>query len=99
MNDKSFEKYFQNELSNVRTLAKEFSTEHPAVAPLLSANSSDPDAQRLLEGVAFLTGLLNKKLDDEFPEVIHGLMNILFPHYLRPIPALSILHIYKSVRI
>lgn len=90
MNDKSFEKYFLNELSNVKNLAKEFSTTHPAVAPLLSANSSDPDAQRLLEGVAFLTGLLNKKLDDEFPEVIHGLMNILFPHYLRPIPALSI---------
>jgi len=91
MNDKSFEKYFLNELSNVRGLAKEFSQEHPAVAPLLNANSSDPDAQRLLEGVAFLTGLLNKKLDDEFPEVIHGLMNILFPHYLRPIPALSII--------
>ncbi len=90
MNDKSFEKYFLNELSNIRGLAKEFSKEHPAVAPLLNANSSDPDAQRLLEGVAFLTGLLNKKLDDEFPEVIHGLMNILFPHYLRPIPALSI---------
>ncbi|RLA74170.1 MAG: type VI secretion system baseplate subunit TssF [Epsilonproteobacteria bacterium] len=96
MNDKSFEKYFQNELSNVRTLAKEFSNEHPAVAPLLSANSSDPDAQRLLEGVAFLTGLLNKKLDDEFPEVIHGLMNILFPHYLRPIPAISIVEFYPK---
>ena len=91
MSDQSFEKYFLAELSNIRGLAKEFSKEHPAVAPLLNANSADPDAQRLLEGVAFLTGLLNKKLDDEFPEVIHGLMNILFPHYLRPIPALCIL--------
>lgn len=96
MNEKSFEKYFQNELSNLRGLAKEFSKEHPAVAPLLSANSSDPDAQRLLEGVAFLTGLLNQKLDDEFPEVIHGLMNILFPHYLRPIPALSIIEFHPK---
>lgn len=91
MSDKSFERYFQEELSKVRGLAREFSAQHPAVAPLLSANSSDPDAERLLEGVAFLMGMLHKKLDDDFPEVIHGLMNILFPHYLRPIPALSIL--------
>jgi len=78
MNEKSFEGYFQNELSKIRELAKEFSIEHPAVAPLLNAHNADPDAQRLLEGVAFLTALLNQKLDDEFPEVIHGLMNILF---------------------
>lgn len=96
MNDKSFEKYFQNELNNVKELAKEFSKEHPVVAPLLNANSSDPDVERLLEGVAFLTGLLQQKLDNEFPEVIHGLMNILFPHYLRPIPALSIIKFYPK---
>lgn len=91
MNEKSFEKYFQNELSKIRTLAKDFSKEHPSVAPLLVSQSADPDAERLLEGVSFLTGLLQQKLDDEFPEVIHSLMNILFPHYLRPVPALSIL--------
>ena len=96
MNDRSFERYFQNELSKVRGLAKEFSKEHPAVAPLLNANSSDPDAERLLEGVAFLTGLLHQKLDDEFPEVIHALMNILYPHYLRPIPALSIVEFFPK---
>jgi len=90
MNKKSFERYFQNELGRIRGLAKEFSSRHPAVAPLLNDNNADPDAQRLLEGVAFLTALLNQKLDDEFPEVIHGLMNILFPHYIRPVPALSI---------
>jgi len=90
MNEKSFEGYFQNELAKIGELAKEFSSKHPAVAPLLNAHNADPDAGRLLEGVAFLTALLNQKLDDEFPEVIHGLMNILFPHYLKPIPSLSI---------
>jgi len=90
MNEKSFEKYFQNELSKLQGLAREFSSAHPAVAPLLDVHNADPDAARLLEGVAFLTALLNQKLDDEFPEVIHGLTNILFPHYLRPVPALSI---------
>ncbi|MEA1917807.1 MAG: type VI secretion system baseplate subunit TssF [Campylobacterota bacterium] len=91
MSNKSFESYFQHELSKIRELSKEFSKEYPAVAPLLDAHNSDPDAERLIEGVAFLTGLLQQKLDGEFPEVIHELTNILFPHYLRPIPALSVL--------
>ena len=85
-----FNKYYQQELQNLRELAREFSKAHPAIAPMLSGPSSDPDVERLLEGVAFLTGLLHRKLDDEFPEIIHGLMDSIFPHYLRPIPSTSI---------
>jgi type VI secretion system protein ImpG len=54
---------------------------------MLSGPSADPDVERLLEGVAFLTGLTRQKLDDEFPEFVQELANLLFPHYLRPIPA------------
>ena len=97
MNEKSFERYFQNELNKLQNLAREFSQQHPSVAPLLDSHTADPDAARLLEGVAFLTALLNQKLDDEFPEVIHGLTNILFPHYLKPIPALSIVEFTPKV--
>jgi len=86
----SFNKYYQSELQNLRELAREFSLEHPAIAPMLSGQTSDPDVERLLEGVAFLTGLLRQKLDDEFPEIIHGLTDIIFPHYLKPIPSASI---------
>jgi len=96
MNKKSFTKYFQYEINKLQNLAKEFSLEHPAVAPMLSTHNADPDAERLLEGVAFLTALLNQKLDNEFPEAIHGLMNILFPHYLKPIPSLSIIEFYPK---
>jgi type VI secretion system protein ImpG len=85
-----FNTYYQQELQNLRGLAKEFSKAHPAVAPLLSGPSSDPDVERLLQGVAFLSGLLHNRLDDDFPEIIHGLTDIIFPHYLRPIPSTSI---------
>lgn len=85
-----FNKYYQQELQNLRELGAEFAKSHPALAPLLSGPSSDPDVERLLEGVAFLTGLLRHKLDDELPELIHGMMDIIFPHYLRPVPATSI---------
>jgi type VI secretion system protein ImpG len=85
-----FSQYYQAELSRLRELAVEFAKAHPALAPLLSGPSQDPDVERLLEGTAFLTGMLREKLDDEFPEVIHGLMGLVFPHYLRPIPSTSI---------
>jgi len=85
-----FNKYYMQELQNLRDMAVEFSKVHPAIAPMLSGPTSDPDVERLLEGVAFLTGLLNQKLNDDFPELIHGLMNIIFPHYIRPIPSCSI---------
>lgn len=83
--------YYQRELNHLRELAVEFSKAHPALAPMLSGSSQDPDVERLLEGTAFLTGMLREKLDDEFPEIIHGLMQLIFPHYLRPIPSTTLM--------
>jgi type VI secretion system protein ImpG len=78
-----FNKHFQQELAKLRDLGAEFSRMHPAVAPMLSGMSTDPDAERLLEGVAFLTALLRQRLDDDFPEIIQEL----FPADLAPLPA------------
>ncbi len=86
-----FNRYYQEQLALLKDLGAEFSKAHPALAPMLSGQTSDPDVERLLEGTAFLTGLIRHKLDDEFPELLHGLMNHFFPHYLRPIPSSSIL--------
>ncbi len=85
-----YNKYYHNELYKLRELAKEFAKAHPAAAPMLTSESVDPDVERLLEGTAFLTGHLQHKIDDEFPEIIHGLMDIIYPHYLRPVPSISI---------
>lgn len=82
-----FNRYYESELRHLRTLSREFSQAYPALAPMLASNSSDPDVERLLEGVAFLTGLTRQKLEDDFPEFTQELMWILMPHYLRGIPA------------
>lgn len=87
----SFNKYFNDELSTLRELGREFAERNPRLAPFLTAEGQDPDVERLLEGFAFLTGRLRQKLDDELPEVTHSLMALMWPHFLRPIPALSIL--------
>lgn len=85
-----FKRYFQEELSNLKDLGEAFSKAHPAVAPMLSGHTADPDVERLLEGVAFLTAMLRGKLDDEFPEIVHEMVRLIWPHYLRPIPATAI---------
>ncbi len=84
-------RYFQEELDHLKGLGAEFSRAHPAIAPMLSGPAADPDVERLLEGVAFLTALLRQKLDDEFPELINELMQLIWPHYLRPIPSTAMI--------
>lgn len=87
MSQATFLRYYQDQLQQLRALSVDFSRANPALAPMLAEPSSDPDVERLLEGVAFLNGLTRQKLDDEFPELLQELANQLFPHYLRPVPA------------
>jgi len=93
----SFNRYFQEEVAFLRELGREFSQAHPILAPMLADSGADPDVERLLEGVAFLTGRIRQKLDDEIPEAIHAITALLFPHFLRPLPGASILELTPSL--
>jgi type VI secretion system protein ImpG len=83
--------YFLDELDYLREMRRRAAREHWDMARFLAAEGSDPDVERLFEGFAFLTGRLREKLDDEFPEIIHSLLGMWWPHYLRPLPAMAIL--------
>ncbi|MBV6825310.1 type VI secretion system baseplate subunit TssF [Pseudomonas sp. PD9R] len=87
----SFNHYYQSELTALRQLGRRFAERSPALAPFLGQPGRDPDVERLLEGFAFLTGRLRQKLDDELPELSHSLMQLLWPNYMRPLPAFSML--------
>jgi type VI secretion system protein ImpG len=86
----TLQNYYLDELTYLRDLGDEFARENPSLAPFISRQSNDPDVERLLEAFAFLSGRLRQKLDDEFPELSHSLIQVLWPHYLRPMPACSI---------
>jgi len=86
-----FNKYYQDELTFLREMGKEFSQAWPDLGYMLAERGSDPDVERLLEGFAFLAGRIRQKLDDEFPELTHALWQLLWPHYLRPIPSMSVI--------
>lgn len=86
----SLNAYYEDELSYLRELGQEFSLANPKLAGFLSREANDPDVERLLEGFAFLVARLRQKLEDEMPELVHGLIRLLWPHYLRPLPPMSV---------
>jgi type VI secretion system protein ImpG len=87
----AFNKYYQDELAFLHEMGQEFAIQHPKLGRFLSEAGDDPDVERLLEGFAFLTGRLREKLEDELPELSHGLISLLWPHYLRPLPSMTIM--------
>jgi type VI secretion system protein ImpG len=84
------EKYFREELSFLKEQGKAFTEVHPQLSRFLHGQVTDPDVERLLEGFAFLTARLREKVEDEFPELTHSVINMLWPNYLRPVPSMSI---------
>lgn len=85
--------YFNRELQALRGLAGEFAERHPKIAGRLRLTKDtvdDPHVGRLLEGVAFLGARVQHRLDDEFPELTDGLLSVLYPHYLAPMPSVAI---------
>jgi type VI secretion system protein ImpG len=85
--------YYNAELEYLRDLGAEFARSYPKVAGRLQLDADqceDPHVERLLEGFAFLAARVRKKLDDEFPEITEALLGLLYPHYLRPLPSMTI---------
>src|SRR5262249_55627745 len=60
---------------------------------LEEGRSADPHIERLVESFALLAGRVRHKIDDEFPELTDALLNVLYPHYLSPIPSLAMLQL------
>ncbi|KAB8313492.1 type VI secretion system baseplate subunit TssF [Erwinia endophytica] len=86
-------RYYDAEMRYLREAAKEFARAHPDRAAMLDldkAGTPDPYVERLFEGFAFSMGRLREKIDDDLPELTEGLVSMLWPHYLRTIPSLSV---------
>lgn len=85
--------YYERELAFMRQMGAEFADRYPKVASRLQLERSkceDPHVERLLEGFAFLAARVHLKIDDDFPEVSESLLNVVYPHYVRPLPSMSL---------
>ena len=90
----SIEKYFEREYNFLQVAGEEFAEKNQAIAGKLRLSQrqrKDPFVERLFEGFAFLSGRIHERLDDELPEITGGLLEQLFPHFLRPFPSCAIL--------
>lgn len=85
--------YYERELTYLRQSGAQFAEKYPKVAARLMLEADkceDPHVERLLEAFAFLAARVHLKIDDEFPEITEALLSIVYPHFIRPIPSMSI---------
>lgn len=85
--------YYERELIFLRRMGAEFARKYPKIAARLLLEEEkieDPHVERMIEAFAFLAGRISLKLDDELPEITESFLNILYPHYLAPIPSMAV---------
>jgi len=85
--------YYESELTFLRQVGAEFADKYPKIASRLLLESDrceDPHVERMLEAFALLAARVHLRIDDDFPQITESLLNILYPHYLRPVPSITV---------
>ncbi|MER0237074.1 type VI secretion system baseplate subunit TssF [Fulvimarina sp. MAC8] len=94
-----FLRRYADELDALRGRAGRFARAFPKIAGRLRLTgefADDPHVERLVQSFAYSAARIRQKLDDEFPELTDGLLETLYPHYLAPIPSMSIVRFSPS---
>ncbi|CAB3770094.1 type VI secretion system baseplate subunit TssF [Paraburkholderia solisilvae] len=89
-------RYYNRELQHVREMGAEFAREYPKIAGRLGIEGfecADPYVERLLEGFAFLAARVQLKLDAQYPVFTQHLLEIVYPHYVAPIPSMAVVQL------
>lgn len=93
-------KYYNQELQYIREMSGEFAREYPKIAGRLGLDSfecADPYVERLLEGFAFLAARVQLKVDAEFPRFTQHLLEMVYPHFLSPVPSMAIVQMQPDL--
>ena len=83
---------YDGELDYFRSLSTEFAERFPKIAGRLGIDADeirDPHAERFIQAAALLNARIRHKLEDDFPELVEGLLGVLYPHLLRPMPSVA----------
>ncbi len=86
-------KHYEGELAFMRDMGAEFAQAFPKIAARLGMDGVevvDPYVERLLEGVAFLSARVQLELELQYPNLTSHLLEIVYPHYLAPIPSMMV---------
>lgn len=83
-------RYYERELAYIRKALTSFAQRHPEQAAKLQLkqnHAEDPNITRLIDGMALLTAKTELRLDEQFPEIVENMLNILYPGYNQIIPS------------
>ena len=92
--------YYNRELQHVREMGAEFAREYPKIAGRLGLEGfecADPYVERLLEGFAFMAARVQLKLDAQYPVFTQHLLEMLYPHYLQPVPSMAVVQLHPDL--
>ena len=84
---------YEQELRYFRESTSEFARAFPKIAHRLGIEGqevADPYVERLIEATAFLSARVGLKLDAEFPRFTGHLLDIVYPHFMAPTPAMVV---------
>ena len=93
--------HYQRELQFIREMGMEFAKSHPKIAAGLDLGGTecaDPYVERLLESFAFLTARIQLKMEAEFPRFTQHLLEMVYPHYLAPLPSMAVVQFKPDLK-
>jgi type VI secretion system protein ImpG len=93
--------YYNRELQFAREMGSEFAQAYPRIAARLGLEGlecADPYVERLLEGFAFLAARVQLKLDARHPDFTQHLLELVYPHYLSPVPSCAVVELAPDLK-
>lgn len=94
MNNTELLEYFNKELVNIKQHSKHFASIFPENATHLDiGNIDDPLVNHLIESFAFLTARVQHNLENGHDFILENILNIMYPHYLLPLPSAGVINI------
>jgi type VI secretion system protein ImpG len=93
---KKMREYYERELNIMQRFNAEFAAEFPAQAGRLGMDGGqrdDPHIERFIQATALSNARTAKLIDDNDQKMTEALLQVNYPHYLRPFPSTAILRI------
>ena len=85
--------YYEKQLQEFSQQSREFANKYPKIAQRLSLNQEqidDPHIERLIQAFSLISARIDKKLNDSYQIFTRSIFEVMFPQYLKPFPACSI---------
>lgn len=85
--------YYEKQLQEFAQQSREFVHKYPKIAQRLSLNQEqidDPHIERLIQSFSLISARIDKKLADSYEIFTRSIFEVMFPQYLEPFPACTI---------